>query len=198
MNTATKKDNSFIKGFLGTFTGVICGVIIGIGTQYVTAWTSPTGTAPGGNVSAPLTTGGATQTKSGSLLVNGEIHAGIFRDRWNTGYYLQPSNWSNLNYLRTNGYVETHDVYLRSINMWASQLKSYVDTKFSSTFQGVVSYYPYLGNYGVHKMCFIGRVQNGWNTSIGNRSTGVVQAGGGVWYGTGACDPGLCSVYCID
>jgi len=68
MNTATKKDNSFIKGFLGTFTGVICGVIIGIGTQYVTAWTSPTGTAPGGNVSAPLTTGGATQTKSGAII----------------------------------------------------------------------------------------------------------------------------------
>jgi len=100
MNTATKKDNSFIKGFLGTFTGVICGVIIGIGTQYVTAWTSPAGTAPGGNVSAPLTTGGATQTKSGAI-----ISGNYFKAPWLCLGNDCRSAWPSTAGLATTAYV---------------------------------------------------------------------------------------------
>ncbi|MEY3784453.1 MAG: hypothetical protein RLZZ230_775 [Candidatus Parcubacteria bacterium] len=60
-------NKNFFSGFLGTFTGVIFGIIVGIGTQYVTAWTAPPNPAPGGSVTAPLTTGAATQGKTGAL-----------------------------------------------------------------------------------------------------------------------------------
>ncbi len=156
LNKLKKADKGFLKGFLGTFTGVICGVIIGIGTQYVTAWTSPSGVAPTGNVSAPLTTGSATQYKPGILMAN-DLRADIFYDRNDTGYYLFPRSnsvlnnlhiknntnnewglltygagwWANSQPQSANASIYTNDAYFRSSGTWASDLasKAYVDSK---------------------------------------------------------------------
>jgi hypothetical protein len=47
--------------------------VIGLGTAALSAfaWTGPTQTAPGGNVSAPLNVGTSTQIKYGNLVLNG-------------------------------------------------------------------------------------------------------------------------------
>lgn len=44
-------------------------VVLSLGIGYVFAWTAPTVTPPGGNVSAPINTGSTAQTKSGTLSV---------------------------------------------------------------------------------------------------------------------------------
>jgi hypothetical protein len=46
---------------------VIVGAVLGVSLQFAKAWTAPTGVAPAGNVSGPLTTGAATQTKTGKI-----------------------------------------------------------------------------------------------------------------------------------
>ncbi len=46
------------------------GLILGISIQFAKAWTNPTSTPPGGNVSGPITTSGVGQYKTGKLGVN--------------------------------------------------------------------------------------------------------------------------------
>lgn len=46
-------------------------VVLSFGLSYVYAWTAPTATPPGGNVSAPINTSGTAQTKTGALTVGG-------------------------------------------------------------------------------------------------------------------------------
>lgn len=53
------------------------GIILGLGVQFAEAWTNPTVAPPGGNVSAPLTTGTTGQSKSGNLAIN---TAGIYQN----------------------------------------------------------------------------------------------------------------------
>lgn len=49
-------------------------LVLSFGLSYVYAWTAPTVTPPGGNVSAPINTSGATQLKDGAFGVTGIIH----------------------------------------------------------------------------------------------------------------------------
>lgn len=64
------------------------------------------------------------------------------------------------------GSAYVNDVYIRSIGKWASQLAS--SGTFSSSTD--ISITPYVGyqNLGVHKMCTLSGVQNGWNSNVGN------------------------------
>ncbi len=67
------------------WTGVILfGTILGISLQFAKAWTEPTATAPGGNVGAPITTGGAQQAKKGPLIIG---------DAVNDDYVPSSSDW---------------------------------------------------------------------------------------------------------
>lgn len=49
------------------------GLIVGLSIQFVQAWTEPTDAPPGGNVGAPINTGGITQTKLGGLGIGGNM-----------------------------------------------------------------------------------------------------------------------------
>jgi hypothetical protein len=50
---------------------VALGIIVAVGISYAFAWTGPTSTPPSGNVSSPINVGSTTQTKYGSLVLNG-------------------------------------------------------------------------------------------------------------------------------
>lgn len=50
---------------------VILGLVVGLGLQFAQAWTAPTASAPGGNVSGPITTSGVAQNKQGILGLGG-------------------------------------------------------------------------------------------------------------------------------
>lgn len=55
------------------------GLILGLGIQFAQAWTNPTTTAPGSNVSGPITTGSGSQTKASgdvSLSGGGSLYSG--------------------------------------------------------------------------------------------------------------------------
>jgi len=47
---------------------VALGLVLGISIQFVTAWTEPTATAPGGNLGAPINTSVNLQTKLGNFI----------------------------------------------------------------------------------------------------------------------------------
>lgn len=53
-----------------TLKTIILATLISFGLSYVYAWTAPTTTPPGGNVSAPINTGNNTQYKAGNLVLN--------------------------------------------------------------------------------------------------------------------------------
>ena len=55
---------------------IALGVILGVGIQFAEAWTNPTVSAPGGNVAGPLNVGSGTQTKAGSLGIQGNLVVG--------------------------------------------------------------------------------------------------------------------------
>lgn len=46
-------------------------IVLSLGIGYALAWTAPTVTPPGGNVSAPINTSGTAQTKAGALTLSG-------------------------------------------------------------------------------------------------------------------------------
>lgn len=50
---------------------IALGIVLGAGIVAVSAWTEPTGSAPSGNLGAPLNISGSAQVKSGALQVNG-------------------------------------------------------------------------------------------------------------------------------
>ena len=52
---------------ISTLKIVALALVLSFGISYVYAWTAPTSTAPGGNVSAPLNTSGTAQTKTGDI-----------------------------------------------------------------------------------------------------------------------------------
>jgi len=73
----------------------IIAIIIGsvfIANGLILAWTSPSASPPGSNVSAPLNVGSTAQTKAGSLRSSSDIRAPIFYDQNNTGYYTNPAS----------------------------------------------------------------------------------------------------------
>lgn len=49
---------------------IVLSIILSFGLSYVYAWTAPTVSAPGGNVSAPINTGDNMQYKAGGLVLN--------------------------------------------------------------------------------------------------------------------------------
>jgi len=59
------------------FSILILGTILGLSLQLVHAWTEPSVAPPGGNVGAPINTGGATQFKNGNFGVNGGVNGGV-------------------------------------------------------------------------------------------------------------------------
>lgn len=68
----TKEISKKITYWLGV---VAIGLLVGLSLQFVRAWTEPAQAPPGGNVGAPINTGGLAQTKTGSFLTNGFISA---------------------------------------------------------------------------------------------------------------------------
>lgn len=78
----------------------VLAIVLSFGLSYALAWTAPTTTPPGGNVSAPINTGADLQTKEGNLSV------------------------ANLgaNTITLTGTATVNDVYITSIGKWASEL----------------------------------------------------------------------------
>lgn len=120
MTLIKRASNAAVYLFVGAFMGAVVGVSI----QMVTAWSSPTQSAPGGNVSAPLTTSAATQVKSGGLelgsltLTSGSLLSGggNLALGSNNGVFvtdLTSSSFKN---------VQANDYYIGAIGKWASEL----------------------------------------------------------------------------
>lgn len=92
---------------------IVLGLVVGLGLQFAQAWTAPTATAPGGNVTGPITTSGDTQTKAGrlniggvftaagSIIGDGSISGTVIRAR--TGLVLENDVMENCKRLKTNG-----------------------------------------------------------------------------------------------
>ncbi|MDO8604487.1 MAG: hypothetical protein Q7K40_03795 [bacterium] len=64
-----------MKSILLSLKVILLATVLSFGLSYVYAWTAPTATPPGGNVSAPLNTSATAQIKSGGLTV-GSLDAG--------------------------------------------------------------------------------------------------------------------------
>ncbi|MDD3487081.1 MAG: hypothetical protein PHF35_01725 [Candidatus Moranbacteria bacterium] len=56
-----------MKKIIYWFSVVVVGIALGLALQFARAWTEPVATPPGGNLGAPINTGGTTQTKSGDI-----------------------------------------------------------------------------------------------------------------------------------
>ncbi|MDD5589778.1 MAG: hypothetical protein PHQ47_01215 [Candidatus Portnoybacteria bacterium] len=54
---------------------ILIGLSIGLALQFAEAWVSPPASPPQGNVGTPITTGAASQLKSGALGVSGLLRA---------------------------------------------------------------------------------------------------------------------------
>lgn len=76
-------------------------LILSVGISYVSAWTAPTATPPGGNTSAPLNVSSTAQTKVGDITANyltasSESNAPVFKDTSNPAYFVNPNGDSVL------------------------------------------------------------------------------------------------------
>lgn len=125
------------------FGAVAFAFVLGTMLQFARAWTEPTVAPPNVNVGAPITTGSQAQTKTGTISIN----------RWDSqylaGYGTQANkrsiggaygwdreklyingfgDWANGVSIGGNiygsGSANFHDVYIRSIGKWASNLSS--------------------------------------------------------------------------
>jgi len=56
-----------MKNLIQSLKVIIIGLILAVGLSYAFAWTAPTASPPGGNVSAPVNVGGTSQTKIGNM-----------------------------------------------------------------------------------------------------------------------------------
>lgn len=65
-----------VKQFIKT---IILASVIGLAVTYVFAWTGPTATPPGGNVSTPINVSLTSQIKSGALGIGGLLQTGAFQ-----------------------------------------------------------------------------------------------------------------------
>lgn len=68
---------TMIKQITSAIKVITLALVISFGLSYVYAWTAPTATPPGGNVSAPINTSGTAQTKTGDFNVQGLFSANI-------------------------------------------------------------------------------------------------------------------------
>lgn len=62
---------------LNTLKTITLAALFSLGLSYVHAWTAPTATPPGGNVSAPINVGATAQTKAGDLTIQGNVGIGV-------------------------------------------------------------------------------------------------------------------------
>jgi hypothetical protein len=94
--------NKFFKKYIQKIAYVggiaISSLVLGYSLQLIHAWVEPLATPPAGNLGAPISTGVATQIKTGGLYVNGGTVTPILYDTNNTGYYVDPASTSRLNY----------------------------------------------------------------------------------------------------
>jgi len=101
---------------------IIIGLAVGLAVQFVRAWTEPTKAPPGGNVGAPINTSGIQQGKAGSLVLNTNQNAVGLTVQGSVGIGTITPNTAAPNAVTT-GNVDTNDVYLRSIGLWASDVQ---------------------------------------------------------------------------
>jgi hypothetical protein len=90
---------------------LVFGLVIGLSLQFARAWVEPGAAPPGGNIGAPITTGGIAQTKTGGFTdVNyvqaPGIYAQIFYDDVDRSYYADPNSQSEFKGLYLRGGYE--------------------------------------------------------------------------------------------
>ncbi|MEI8103651.1 MAG: hypothetical protein WCG84_01965 [Candidatus Moraniibacteriota bacterium] len=145
-----KSQRSFQKELTHWLSIIIVGMTVGVGVQFTQAWTNPSATPPAGNVAGPITTGSGAQFKAGALTLNNGLtisQAGgaystltlkdndspngvkhIYADGNNIGFLGGDANWllainqAGDSWQKRN--VGANDYYIRSIGMWASQLRA--------------------------------------------------------------------------
>lgn len=69
---------------------VAIGIVLGVGLQFAQAWTTPTASAPGGNVDGPLNQGAVDQLKLGGLALGGNVSSHRVRINDNDEVVGQP------------------------------------------------------------------------------------------------------------
>lgn len=76
---------------------VTLALVLSVGISYVSAWTAPTATPPGGNVAAPINVGNSEQTKTGNLGASW-VYAYSYRDAGDLtdSYFMKPNGDSVL------------------------------------------------------------------------------------------------------
>lgn len=96
----------------------------------------------------------------------------------------------------TAGSINVNDIYIRSIGKWASQLNS---TGFTTAQRYNIPASSSYYNLGVHKMCTLSGIQNGWNTTVGNSWNYLNGSWNGnwTWQATGKA-PDFAQVTCFD
>jgi len=60
----------YMKNIIQSLKVIVLGLVLAVGLSYAFAWTAPTASPPGGNVSAPVNVGDNTQYKLGNLVLN--------------------------------------------------------------------------------------------------------------------------------
>jgi hypothetical protein len=114
-----------INSIFSIIAGIVFGLILGVGSQLVMAWSSPSATAPGGNVSAPLTTGNVAQTKGGAI-----ISDSYFKAPWlclsNDCRSAWPTGGDNLGNRVAGGTITSVST---PVNSSDAATKGYVDSK---------------------------------------------------------------------
>jgi len=117
---------------LGT---VVSAFLLATLLQAASAWTEPSATPPSANVGAPITTGPAAQTKTGTIAINAndsQYLAGYGAKAnkrsiggaagWDpeTLYVNGWNDWANGVYIGGNANV--NDIYIRAMGKWASEM----------------------------------------------------------------------------
>ena len=121
------------KHILFWFSALVMGLLFGSALQIALAWTVPSATPPGSNVAPPLNTSAADQTKTGSLIINGDgkfIRASHFSDQNNTGYYLDPNGSSVLNNVTAGGAINATGIVQSGTSIRAPYFSDHNNTAY--------------------------------------------------------------------
>ena len=182
---------------------VVLGVTLGLILQFARAWTEPSQAPPGGNVGAPINTGSQTQTKSGSLNVNGSGY-GIYASDTGTGRYTYLGGSGAAGYFNGNGgwagyftgpaYSDQYFFaqYFRDTNNW----DRYVDPSGTSQLSDLIVDNLKTGNsiqsFGLIStpwLCLNGDCRNSWpEGGGGGGGGGAVSSGLYGWCDSNGCD----------
>ncbi len=185
---------------------VTLGLVVGLGLQFAQAnWQAPTASAPGGVITAPVTTSSATQRKEGRLIVGGILDGeGVIRSgtsligtniRTRESFVFENDAMNNCARLKTNGGGR---VICDSSPITVSAIQS------CST--GDVNDLP--GNEGTcdralgeHKACFLTQIRGIDGDDIDGFGCTITRSGDS-WnlrgYAKDSSVGSLCSAICID